>query len=457
VAQDASVSIGSAAGGGAPITIASASNTLTEIIPGVTLNLFGADPSTTVRISVENDTEAIRVAIEGFVESYNAVIDFLNEQLRYDTATEQGGILLGDSLLITVQNDLRRIATSVVPGLPSDLNRLSAIGITSIPETGKLTLNSSELSDALMSDPQGVANLFSTSSSSTNPDITFLNSTQKTATPADGFAVDITQAATRGTLEGTAIAGFPLTLTSSDNQLRLVVDGVESSLLTLPAQTYATGEELAAEIQAQLRADAELSVRGISVEFIGGRLVFTSSSYGSSSTVELGAEPANSAFGVLGLTGAIATTGQDVAGTINGESATGKGQILTGDSGNATSDGLALLITLLSDEIDAQEPEAVVTIIDGIAARVSDLLDALTDPVDGRIQNRTDSLTRHIDELDEDITRMEQALEEQRLSLIDDFARLEASLSLLNSQGDFLIQQLANLPRIDTFTRRNDD
>jgi len=88
---------------------------------------------------------------------------------------------------------------------------------------------------------------------------------------------------------------------------------------------------------------------------------------------------------------------------------------------------------------------------------VSDLLDALTDPVDGRIKNRANTLTRQIDEFDDDIERMEQALEDKRLSLIDDFARLEASLSLLNSQGDFLIQQLSNLPRIDTLTRRNND
>jgi flagellar hook-associated protein 2 len=457
VAQDASVTIGSASGGGAPITIASESNTLTEIISGVTLNLLAADPSTTVRVSVENDTEAIRVAIEGFVESYNAVIDFLNDQLRFDTVTEQGGLLIGDSLLVAAQNDLRRIATDVISGLPTDLNRLSAIGITSVPETGRLTLNGAELSSALTSDPQGVANLFSTSSSSTNSDITFVNSTDRTATPADGFTVNITNAATRGTLEGGAIAGFPLTLTSSNNQLRLIVDGTESSLITLPAQTYASGEALAAEIQAQLNADAQLAGRGVSVEFTGSGLLFTSSSYGSSSTVELGTEPANSAFGALGLTGAISATGQDVAGTINGESATGNGQILTGDRGNATSAGLTLLVTLTEAEIDTQEPEGVVSLIDGIAARVSDLLDALTDPIDGRLVNRTNTLTRQMDEFDEDILRMEALLEERRLSLIDDFARLEASLALLNSQGDFLIQQLANLPRIDTLTRRNND
>lgn len=456
VAQDASITLGSASGGGAPITISSAGNTLTEIIPGVTLDLLGADPDSTVRISVENDTEAVQVAIEGFVQSYNAVIDFLNDQLRYNVVTEEGGLLLGDSLLVTVQNDLRRIATGVISGLPTDLNRLSAIGITSVPETGRLVIDSGELLDALQSNPQGVADLFATSSSTTNPDIVFVNSTQKTGMPGGGFAVDITQAATRGTLAGAAL-GFPLTLTGSNNQIRLIVDGVQSSVLTLPARTYATGDELAAEIQAQLSTDQALAGRGISVEFTGGRLVFTSSNYGSSSTVQLGEAPDSSAFAALGLTGATSIAGLDVAGTINGESASGSGQILTGDSGNATSDGLALLVTLTEAEVSGLDSEGVVTLVEGIGARVSDRLKALTDATDGRLANRTSRLTRQIDEYDAEIKKMEERLEDKRVSLLGDFARLEASLAVLNSQGDMLIQQLANLPRMDTFTRRNND
>lgn len=455
VAQDAAITLGSDAGGGAPITITSESNTFTEIIPGVTLNLLGADPSTTIRISVENDTEAVRVAIEGFVKSYNAVIDFMNKQLRYDTMTEEGGLLLGDTLLVTVQNNLRQITTGMIAGLPIDMNRLTAIGIKSVPETGKLIIDSSRLQEALSSNPAGIADLFSTSSTSTNPDITFLNSTAKTVLSSNGFTVDITAAATRGTLEGTVIGGFPLTLTTANNQIRLEVDGKESSVLTLPAKTYATGDELATEIQAQLNADSELTGRGITVEFTGGRLVFTSSSFGSSSSVKLGAAPENSAFGILGLIGAAVVAGQDVAGTINGESATGSGQILTGDAGNATTDGLALLVALRPSEVNPGGPEAVVTLIDGIAARVSDRLKALTDSSVGRLANRTNTLTRQIDDLDAEIQRMGELLEEKRLSLLDKFARLEASLALLNSQGDFLVQQLANLPRIDTFTRRN--
>jgi flagellar hook-associated protein 2 len=243
-------------------------------------------------------------------------------------------------------------------------------------------------------------------------------------------------------------------LTSANNEISLVLDGRESSVVSLAAKTYATGEELATEIQAKLNADPNLAGLGVSVAFTGGRLVFTSSSYGSASSVKLGAAPANSAFGILGLTGAASTAGVDVAGTINGESAEGVGQILTGNEGNATSDGLALLVALTPSEVKSGA-EGVVTLIDGIAANVADRLNALTDPVDGRVTNRAKTITRKIEDLDAEVLRMEELMEERRLSLLADFARLEASLAQINSQGDFLIQQLSNLPRMDTLTRRN--
>lgn len=456
-AQDASVTLGSSFDGGAPITIKSESNTVKEIIPGVTLNLLGADPSTTVRISVSADSEAVKGSIESFVTSYNEVISFLNEQLRYDPVAEKAGLLIGDSLLVSVQNQMRRIATDVISGLQSDLNRLAAIGITSISETGKLVIDEAKLGEALATDLAGVANLFSTSSTTTDPDIIYLSSSERTVFTSDGFSVDITQAATSGALEGTSLGGFPVTLTSSDNKIRLKVDGKESALITLAAKTYNSGDELAAEIQSKLSSDPQLAGRHVTVEFMGDRLVFTSSSYGSSSIVELGTEPEESAFDALGLRSAISTAGQDVQGTINGEAATGKGQILTGNKGNRTTDGLSLQVMLTPGEVDPEGPEAVVTVIEGIGTRLSDYLKFLTDSVDGRVTTRTDTLTRHINELEEDINDMERRLEEKRIDLLEEFAALEASLASLSSQGEFLIEQLANLPRIDTIIRGDND
>ncbi len=99
-------------------------------------------------------------------------------------------------------------------------------------------------------------------------------------------------ATTRGQLVGTAIAspsaGAPATITAGSNDtLTLKVDGVSSGSLTLTAGNYASGDALAAEVQARANADATLTAAGKSVQvsFTAGHLVIASNSYGSSSTV----------------------------------------------------------------------------------------------------------------------------------------------------------------------------
>ncbi len=453
-ARDASVTLGSASGGGAPITIASASNTITDLIPGVTLTLTEASASA-VNITVSADDASVIAAINAFVDQYNDVLDFLDTQLDFDAERETGGILLGDTVLVSVQNRLRRLVTNTVPGLPSNLNRLSAIGITTNIETGRLQVDSTILSSAIQDDLNAVEAIFSTSFSSSSANIRIVSSTPKTATIAGGFEVDITQAATQGTFTGTALGAFPITLTGTNNEVVLIVDGEESGVVTLDARSYATAQELALELETQINQDPTLGARDIGVSVAGGALVLTSRTLGSNSEVRLGTAPANSAFGVLGLTGGTAIAGFDVAGTINGESATGSGQLLTGDAGNATSDGLTIQVLLSSAQLNPGGPEATVSVTEGIARQLRDELSNLTDAVDGRISRREDAITAVLDDLSAQIARQEELLALRRDSLLLKFARLEASLSQLTSQGDLLVQQLANLPRIDTLTNRN--
>ena len=56
------------------ISIASASNTVTGAVPGLTLNLLGASPGTDVSLSVTNNTSQVSTAISQFVTDYNTLI-----------------------------------------------------------------------------------------------------------------------------------------------------------------------------------------------------------------------------------------------------------------------------------------------------------------------------------------------------------------------------------------------
>ncbi|MES4793403.1 MAG: hypothetical protein C4321_10890, partial [Chloroflexota bacterium] len=92
-AQDAEVTLGS---GADAITVTRSTNSVRDLIPGVTLNLLTAAPNAPITVSVSQDTGKIKDAVQKFVEQYNNVVDFLNEQSKYDPDSEKGGTLLGD-------------------------------------------------------------------------------------------------------------------------------------------------------------------------------------------------------------------------------------------------------------------------------------------------------------------------------------------------------------------------
>ncbi len=81
------------------IDIYSDTNTLTEAIPGMTLDLRKAEIGTTTSLAVNVDKAAIREAIEEFATGYNKVVSFITSQSVIDG--EGGGVLGGDSTAST--------------------------------------------------------------------------------------------------------------------------------------------------------------------------------------------------------------------------------------------------------------------------------------------------------------------------------------------------------------------
>jgi flagellar hook-associated protein 2 len=162
------------------------SNTLTDAIPGLTLTLSGvtqAGVPATINVSAPAvDQKAVTSAVNGFISSYNSVLDWIRtktqEQVVPNPQTSADylqGVLHGDSMLIDLQYQLRDMVggnVSDVPGLPSKLNSLFSLGISTGATTGsatvnqdsvagKLTLDATKLTAALTSDPTSVKKLFS--------------------------------------------------------------------------------------------------------------------------------------------------------------------------------------------------------------------------------------------------------------------------------------------------------
>jgi flagellar hook-associated protein 2 len=141
--------------------------------------------------------------------------------------------------------------------------------------------------------------------------------------------------------------------------------------------------------------------------------------------------------------------GVDVVGTINGEEATGDGQVLTGSSGNANTEGLAVRVTITPSQLTAQgASQGTVTVTQGVGEQMRRALKAITDRFNGMVATRKKAAQDTIDDLQKQITSMEDRISRSRQGLVRQFSSLESTVATFNSLGTFLGSQLANLSAV---------
>lgn len=143
---------------GTPVT--SASNSVSGVLTGVTLNLTTQALNTTQTVTLSPDTTATTTAINAFVSAYNTYVTTAQSLSSYDPNTSTAGPLLGDSMLNTISNGL---ATAISGGVTTggSTYSLAAIGI-SLQADGTLQVDSSALNTALTSNNPAVGALFNT-------------------------------------------------------------------------------------------------------------------------------------------------------------------------------------------------------------------------------------------------------------------------------------------------------
>jgi flagellar hook-associated protein 2 len=168
-AQDASFTVDG-------IAITKASNTVTDVIAGATINLQSAGSGT---VTLSADVGAIKEKISVFIEGYNELIAFLDEQQFLDPETLSTGLLFGNFTVQNLQSTLRNALSSRVQGATGTFSSLSQIGIRTQPD-GSLAADDSELTQALTTDIGSVAELFASKGSASDNSVTFIGFTSAT-------------------------------------------------------------------------------------------------------------------------------------------------------------------------------------------------------------------------------------------------------------------------------------
>ncbi|MEJ2007784.1 MAG: flagellar filament capping protein FliD [Acidobacteriota bacterium] len=159
------------------------SNTVTGVIPDVTLELTGTSANP-VTLTVGSDTQQASAAINNFVSAYNSVIQAVNAQFTYTQGASSQPPLLSDVALGQVQQSLYSDVNYAISG-NNGITSLASLGIT-MQSDGTLQVNSSELNAALSSDPSSVQNFFQQSSGTNGFAINFGNDLMNLTDPSTG-------------------------------------------------------------------------------------------------------------------------------------------------------------------------------------------------------------------------------------------------------------------------------
>lgn len=127
-------------------------NTITDAISGVTLSLVNSEPGTSVNVNVSRDVEGATKAVQTFVDAYNAVRTFYDEQGQTDAA------LYGDTGLRRVLNSFTDALRTNVPA-NTTYGYATLAGVT-LDRFGKLSLDGTRFRTALTGKPEEVTALF---------------------------------------------------------------------------------------------------------------------------------------------------------------------------------------------------------------------------------------------------------------------------------------------------------
>ncbi|MBK7004779.1 MAG: flagellar filament capping protein FliD [Burkholderiales bacterium] len=145
------------------VAVESATNTVSNMVPGVTLNLAQTTAvGSPVQITVAQDKVALQKNIQTFADAYSALSKTLADSTKYVQGGKSGA-LQGDSTTVGLQSLMRKIIGSSSTG--STYARLSEVGLEQQTD-GSLKLNTTKLATA-MGDTSNLQKLFTTNNSDT--------------------------------------------------------------------------------------------------------------------------------------------------------------------------------------------------------------------------------------------------------------------------------------------------
>ncbi|GAB1262030.1 flagellar filament capping protein FliD [Aurantivibrio plasticivorans] len=405
------------------------SNVIDDVIEGLDFTIQNESATEVVSMTITEDKALAKQTVTEFVEAYNTFLDTVGKLTGYDDEIEDYGSLRTDPLAKNLISRLRGLIGSGIPGVEDGFTALTNVGIRTNRD-GTIELNTQDFNKAFDENFDLVKTLFTPRYTSDSALIQAVNF-NKNSTPGS-YDVVITADANKGYLTGSALAGPPASFdsTGKDYSFEISVDGTASGTITLTADTVFTPEEMAAELQSQINNDSALIAADetVSVEWDTDHFVITSDSFGDSSTVSISVEGADLAELGIG-TASTTTTGNNVAGTIDGVQGFGSGNVLLPDL-DSDATGLSMIVA-------AGATTGTLSFSRGFGDEMNRVIDDFLKG-SGLIRQRETSIRERISEVEDDRDILELRTEAYRARLQSQFIAMDQIVQSLQNTGSFL-------------------
>ncbi|OMH30014.1 flagellar filament capping protein FliD [Motiliproteus sp. MSK22-1] len=432
------------------------SNHIDDVITGLEFTIHNTNVGETVAISITDDKSLGEQSIRDFVTAYNSFLTETEALIRpAGEDSEEGGTdgsLLTDPTAKTMVSQVRSLISQTLTGLSGGYVSLVSVGITTELD-GTLSIDEDDLRDAIDNNFSKVIDLFAPSTATTDSQIEIARF--KSTTTPGSYEVNVTTQPAKGFLDGSAltISGFnagtedftpDFDASSGDYSFKIKVDGTESDTVTLTGN-FSDTEELRAKLQSLINGDTNLQGVGAEVDVAYNATTdafeFTSRTYGSASKIEfttLGTDAAE-----LGISLGSGTVGVDVAGTIDGKSAFGSGNILLPDLSDTALAGLSV-------KVGVGASSATITYARGFSSEMDNILETYLSS-NGLIDSREENISDELKDIEKDNDALDVRMETRRAMLEAQFIAMERIITSISQTSDSLDGILDRLP----FTARS--
>jgi len=138
--------------------ISRSSNTVDDVISGVTLHLHDTTDAGGEEITLTRDIQSVKTKLNAMVNAYNTAVTYIKEKTGYNKELKTAGVLMGDYVVSTIRSQILTPLIATTSGFIEDIDSFlmpAQIGLE-LDKDGVLSLDTNIFDEAIAEDYMGV-------------------------------------------------------------------------------------------------------------------------------------------------------------------------------------------------------------------------------------------------------------------------------------------------------------